>query len=229
MTDWYKIKRILVWQNNEEKQIYPASRLPSAYQEVEYIQSSWSWGWNWQFINTWVSLTGNCEVKFKYSPTAIQTPVYEYSTMWASNWGSNILKFHGQMNPFNVEFGSGSYNSPVTITQDWIYTVDFTANNWTGTVDINWTMWTFSYTWWWASRTIVLFASQEWDSWTYQYWFRSSLKLYYCELYNSWTLVREFIPCYRKSDSVIWLYDIVNDTFYTNQWSWTFTKWQDVN
>ena len=30
MTDWYKIKRILVWQNNEEKQIYPAGWTPNA-------------------------------------------------------------------------------------------------------------------------------------------------------------------------------------------------------
>ena len=47
MTDWYKIKRWLIRVNGVEKQFYPASRLPSAYQEVEYIESSGT-----QYINT---------------------------------------------------------------------------------------------------------------------------------------------------------------------------------
>jgi hypothetical protein len=25
------------------------------------------------------------------------------------------------------------------------------------------------------------------------------------------------------------MYDAVNGVFYTNQWSWAFTKWPDVN
>lgn len=49
-------------------------------------------------------------------------------------------------------------------------------------------------------------------------------KLYTMEIYDidNTTLLREFVPCYRKSDSVAGLYDLVNDVFYTNAGSGTF-------
>lgn len=37
------------------------------------------------------------------------------------------------------------------------------------------------------------------------------------------------IPVYRRSDNVIGFYDILNDYFYTNKWSGTFSKWWNVN
>ena len=42
------------------------------------------------------------------------------------------------------------------------------------------------------------------------------LLLYNFTLYDGDVLIRDFLPCYRKSDSVIGLYDVVNDRFYTN-------------
>lgn len=41
-------------------------------------------------------------------------------------------------------------------------------------------------------------------------------------------LVRDFIPCYRKSDGVIGLYDLVNDVFYTNLGTGQFTKGKNI-
>lgn len=38
----------------------------------------------------------------------------------------------------------------------------------------------------------------------------------------------ELVPCYRKSDWVIWMYDLINDVFYTNQGNWVFTKWNNI-
>ena len=55
-------------------------------------------------------------------------------------------------------------------------------------------------------------------------------KLYAMEIYDvdNTTLLREFVPCYRKSDSVAGLYDLVNDVFYTNSGSGTFVVGGDV-
>ena len=38
----------------------------------------------------------------------------------------------------------------------------------------------------------------------------------------------DLVPCYRKSDNEIGLYDLVNNQFYTNQGSGTFLKGADV-
>lgn len=40
--------------------------------------------------------------------------------------------------------------------------------------------------------------------------------------------IRNFIPCYRVSDNIVGLYDIVNGTFYENAGTGTFTKGADV-
>ena len=71
---------------------------------------------------------------------------------------------------------------------------------------------------------MYLFAKQRYADWRYDS--NAKAKLYSCQIYNpSWTLIRDFYSCYRKSDWVIWLYDKVNDVFYTNEGSWSFTKW----
>ena len=57
----------------------------------------------------------------------------------------------------------------------------------------------------------------------------SSSRIYYMKIYDSNTLVRNFIPCYRKSDTVAGLYDTVNDVFYTNAGSGVFTVGLNVN
>lgn len=56
----------------------------------------------------------------------------------------------------------------------------------------------------------------------------ASAKLYSMKLYENAVKVRDFIPCYRKSDNEIGLYDLVNGVFYTNAGSGTFAKGADV-
>ena len=65
MTDWYKIKRVLIWQNWEEKQIYPAPIFSYEYdfrnKNATTVQSDWwtidniSYAWfdsNWVYCTT---------------------------------------------------------------------------------------------------------------------------------------------------------------------------------
>lgn len=53
-------------------------------------------------------------------------------------------------------------------------------------------------------------------------------KIYYTKFYDNGTLVRDFIPVYRKQDGTIGLYDLVEGKFYVNQGSGTFLKGADV-
>lgn len=55
-------------------------------------------------------------------------------------------------------------------------------------------------------------------------------KLYWMTIYDidGTTPLREFVPCYRKADSVAGLYDLVNDVFYTNAGTGTFVVGGDV-
>ena len=54
-------------------------------------------------------------------------------------------------------------------------------------------------------------------------------KLYSCNIYDNTIIIRNLVPCYRKADSVAGLYDLVNNTFYTNQGTGEFTVGPDIN
>jgi hypothetical protein len=53
-------------------------------------------------------------------------------------------------------------------------------------------------------------------------------KIYKVKLTKGSTLERYYVPCYRKSDNVIGLYDLVNNTFTTNAGTGTFDKGADI-
>lgn len=57
--------------------------------------------------------------------------------------------------------------------------------------------------------------------------YRATFRIAYVEYINNGTHVH-LIPCYRKSDNVAGMYDIVSDTFYTNSGTGTFTVGADV-
>ncbi len=57
----------------------------------------------------------------------------------------------------------------------------------------------------------------------------ASMKLYSAKIYDaSGNLIKNFIPCYRKVDGVIGIYDIVNGNFYINKGTGTFGKGKEV-
>lgn len=59
--------------------------------------------------------------------------------------------------------------------------------------------------------------------------YRAELKIYSSKIWDNDTLVRDFVPCYRKSDNVIGMYDLVTNTFFTNAGDGTFLKGADLN
>ena len=52
---------------------------------------------------------------------------------------------------------------------------------------------------------------------------RIEMRIYRCIIYNNEVPVRNFIPCYRKQDNVIGMYDLISETFYTNSGNGSFS------
>ena len=50
--------------------------------------------------------------------------------------------------------------------------------------------------------------------------------MYYAKIWDNGTLIRHYIPCYRKYDNVIGMYDLVNSTFVEGVG--VFTKGSDI-
>lgn len=57
----------------------------------------------------------------------------------------------------------------------------------------------------------------------------AKMRLFAFKFYEDNIIIRDFIPCYRKADNVIGLYDLVNGVFYTNQGTGTFLKGTDYS
>jgi len=198
-------------------------RLPSEYQEVEYIESSSKW----PYIDTGVTYNTNGRV-------------FQIKHGWTVGWDSNAL--FGNFTSRDESVWHTRYSSSTA----WAFEWDCYA--WNG-------YWRIVYTWTTVSiREIELWNNYikdiptdtvlvNWNTWSYtnsnstmKIWYVDwildwymTFKLYYFKIIDNWTAIRDFVPCYRKADLVVGLYDLVNDQFYTNNWTWSFTKWPNVN
>ena len=202
----------------------PYTKLPSTYQEVEYIQSNGT-----QYIDTWVYVNPDytIEMKFEITSSVRYNTFFGTRTNWQQRyvWRTENIKngiFYIQRSKRYTDNSYESYEWNFNVNQ--IYTLKMNQE-----LYIDWSLKkTFSAS---TSSTpfdtpLALFALR-YDlttAWDFFYW-----KIYYCKLWDdSNNLIRDFVPCYRKSDNVIWLYDLVNNQFYTNSWSWTFSKGDDI-
>ena len=201
--------------------VYIYTKLPSEYQEVEYIWTTWT-----QYIDTWIFPWTNIQVETKIT---VQSTTQEKTVFWNYKSSSTASYLYYHLTAYSnawyywingSEWHAWSY-SPVIWTQ-----YEIVYNNENNQLSVNWTeVWSVSWTQWQSWSTLYISAR-----WTVNdcYWY---FNYYYFKVFNktTWEYERDFVPCYRKSDSVIGLYDLVNNQFYTNSWTGTFTKWNDVN
>lgn len=199
------------------------ARLPSEYQEVEYIEDSGS-----QYINTGVPNSSAIKVvteeQFNGSVDALSGIDYTVVSYYRFKWGTNSNGY--------LYYGYGTNNYASTTTPDTTKWYRFTMGYGnqkiedvaTGTVIKSSTATMSEYH---STYGIHLFAVMN------AYYNRidnatGGNKIRSCKIYDSDTLVRDFVPCYRKSDNVAGLYDLVNNVFYTNAGSGTFLMGNEV-
>lgn len=193
---------------------------PNLYQEVEWIGSSKT-----QYINTWFTPTVNTSIVTSLS-------LWSNNSWWAvffwvtGNDSSNdwvLWRIYADTSwSFNPWFCNANYDETIAyISTDVFHDIELSAN----TLYIDGNSYTITTTWTPYQSSMDLFA---WNNWWSHWWRKSSCKIKRFTIRDNWNLVRDFIPCYRISDWVIWMYDVVNGVFYTNNWGWTFSKWPDV-
>ena len=207
------------------------ARLPKEYQEVEYIRASGN-----QYINTRILPTDYFKMELKIYTTCTnsfycagartgsstiyfgQTGTTNNSRVSCSvNGTSNTASTDGV--PWKRISSGQTYEIMLCTNGDSTYTYnikDLTNNK-------NFSVENTSYTPMGnVSNTIFLFALNS----TYN--ISGTNDCYYFKLYKENELIFDGIPCYRKSDGEIGMYNMVNDEFYTNSGSGTFLKGNDV-
>lgn len=193
--------------------------LPSGYQEVEYIATTGT-----QYINTRVVPKSTTRVVFDFQLTNISNITCRNG--WGSGGSQEAFLWGAESNSYFHSFVSSNWtiaNSRVFVnTSRHVFDLQSGSqkidNVQYGTSSISNT----------ASSNQFMYIGGYHAEWTTNLVDACYEKIYSCKIYSSSTLVRNMIPCYRKSDGTIGMYDIVNNTFYTNQGSGTFTKGNDV-
>lgn len=207
--------------------------LPSEYQQIEYIESTGT-----QYIDTEV-LSNNNNLKFElqYSMTKLPTANSYVGIFGAyQNENSNSTRLiygadnNGNSNALayiNSIAGGSALRDYTNRTINTIYTetiernnniTKYTSNDLTNTKDLTNIQSGNAY-----SGNIAIFNQSIRGS------IPSSMKLYYFRIYDEGVLLRYFIPCYRKTDGVVGLFDIVTNKFYTNKGTGTFKKGNNVS
>ena len=185
--------------------------LPSTFQQVEYIESTGT-----QYINTGVSGECSWEVKLQFKQIETKTQIIMGRSDNAGYWFGALPSRSGGY------YGFGNDNaSSILATSLAVAKINTHNDAISGTVNEQTipTRYTVSTT---ISYRYHLFNAPT------DFNYPSYAKLYSCKTYVNNILVRDFVPCYRKSDNVIGLYDLVNDVFYTNAGSGTFIKGGNV-
>lgn len=187
-------------------------RLPSAYQEVEYITSTGATAW----INTNINPNNTTVAQFKVMPLAATGNVIfgYYIGDDASDWrffnGSSAYYFDAH----NARINGGSCPAnaiyELEIGDFYIKNLVTGDNILTGTPSAVTFICTSSIT---LNRGTNGISNNTW---------------YYVKIYNNNQLVCDLIPCYRKSDNEPGMWDTVTKRFLTNAGTGAFTVGEDV-
>ena len=184
------------------------SRLPAEFQEVEYIESSGT-----QYIDTGVQYGSTKKVIADIQYLSINdfqiNGIYEGSSRrWQFGIASN--NFIGGIGNYGPIMGVADTNRHTFVidllNKQYGYDGNITTDTRVTIGDSN--------------KSFLLFVRYNSNNVGPANF--CSQKLYSCQFYDSNVLVRDFVPCYRKSDNVIGLYDLVNGVFYTNAGTGTF-------
>ena len=195
------------------------AKLPNQYQQVYYVQSSGT-----QYINTGAIFNSNAD-KFEliYEANDVTGNYFiagsgmnETGKLWVYSYPSgNTLSLYitdtgGTQRQIAGISGPDTVKHNVTFTSKKLY-IDSTLKT-----DAS------SYTFGDTPYEFSLFNA------TNSTGYFSKSRIFVFNMWKSGTLVRNMIPCYRKSDNVIGFYDLVNSRFYTNAGTGTFTKGDNV-
>lgn len=198
-------------------------RLPDAYQEVEYIQSTGT-----QYIDTGVPPDVTIEFEIDYAITQIaqfesltgsdpeQNKWFSFGIVGNSSVKRNYIYVGNSNKTFTNNYGELNLKTKAVYSNGSI-----TISNINGSVTQTLTNITMGVN----NLPMFLFALNRQNKASDN----SYVKIYSAILNKNNEKVRELVPCYRKSDNVIGLYDLVNKTFYTNAGTGTFLKGNDIN
>lgn len=196
-------------------------RLPSEYQEVEYIENTGT-----QYIITDLLFSKELEnpkIEWGFMQIAVPSGDNMIFGYWTN--GSIYYEVYNSTALSYASIGKNHYdrisNANLTkdmfiagvMTKETMYLNGYSyATNAEDTIDQ-------------SVRPMAIFA---WNSSSGRTYTNKGARIYYLRFFDGNTKMADYVPCYRKSDGEIGMYDTVTKTFYTNSGADTFLKGADI-
>lgn len=198
----------------------PIQVLPD-YQFVEYIESSGT-----QYIDTGISLNeDDFIIECRFARTEATTAEQAIVSIWegTSNYWNAFVNSGGLVDIYTA---GHHYLQNTAITNDTQYdlTLQRSTNHWKGILSGSEVTWDYTPSMN-NSTTIKLFTRGDTPSTNFS---NTHAKIYYVKIYRNGTLVGNFVPAVRPSDSAIGMYDSVSKTFFVNTGTGTFAKGSNI-
>lgn len=213
--------------------VFPSRK--AKYQQVEYI---------WRNGNNYIDT-----LRIPKPTVAFEVRIwYKISTSWVrywvvSNYSSNAYNWEVslEVNAWGITNNTARFyfqNSSYWATNDLFSNTGLSTSNFNDIIYKNNTWGNVSVSVNWNTRTGSVTNPNQYQNYSAYLFIDRALRwstfsynsfVSYLKIYENNVLIRDMVPVYRKSDNVIGMYDILNDVFYTNKWSGTFSKWWNVN
>lgn len=184
--------------------------IPSEYQQIAYLRSTGT-----QYIDTGIKPSGNDRITMTAQFTSINTDGGDTAFGSRDSVSTNSFLFSAagiEGGYFEIAYGDNPLIPTGTITSD-TNMHNFTLDKGKGYVDnalcYDYTPQTFS-----CNYNAFVFARNQGGS--MQEGTGANLKVYGYRHYKNGVLSARLIPCKRKSDNVLGMYDLVGNTFLTN-------------
>ena len=195
------------------KIIAPRPRIPSEYQEVEYIESSGT-----QYIDTGFYPNGNTKFSVQFENLAMSNGTASVLGAWDETTnaflvtcGSSALYVRcGGSDNFLFAKASGIMRVSCELDTAVVNGSSITQAETSSDTDI-------------SSSILVFGRNNEGVPEVL-----GSNRIWWLKIWNGAEIMRDFIPCYRKADNEVGLYDLITKQFYSSQGADNFIKGKDV-
>lgn len=181
--------------------------LPSGYTQLEYIESSGT-----QYIDTGITISSTTYKQLRFVLDN------EYLSFDGSYWlvngcsGNGVVYYFGAATGGAIYYGNGTADISANGTASTgRQTIEFDPTNGRYVFGSTLSLTGLTFNAPTGSSNFHLFAYNKGSASDCH-----TERIYSCQIYSQGSLVRNFIPAERISDSVIGLYDTVNSVFYTN-------------
>ena len=194
--------------NNAKKSLILNNNLPRDYQEVEYIESTGT-----QHLETDIVPKLGTTIDCEFSVT--NTTDSRNYIFGCDNSGHGIQFSYSPTSFFGA---GGKYITPTIAVNQNKHHIYIDNSVFTLDDEVVFTGGT-NYT---TVKTLLLFGAKSNPD------YYGKCRIYYCKIYDNGNLVRDFIPCYRKDNGTIGMYDKVSKQLFINCGTGTFTKGGNV-